>query len=154
MPLSVEEKNILRESDIIVIIGFPATGKTTLSIELQEELLPEHSLYSSDNYIDLGYEQSLYGMIKEIETDPNPKKIIEGVQGYRFLRKMAQKGGKVDAVITVHCDAAERARRYQARNKGNLPESFDRNLRTVFSDYLTIMHSNGQPLPRFINITT
>jgi dephospho-CoA kinase len=155
MSLTLEVKNLLRESNIIVIIGFPATGKTTLATMLQDEVLPDHSLISSDDYIDLGYKQSLYGMLRDIERDTNPKKIIEGVQCYRLLRKAAQTGViKIDTVITVHCDDEERLNRYKARHKKTYPEAFDKNLRTVYTEYLSLMHTSGQRLPRFINITT
>lgn len=153
--LRQEDRDYLKGCKVVVVIGLPASGKTTIALQLHEDVLSGHSLYQTDDYIDFGYEQSLYAMLKEMEYDKNPLKLVEGVQGFRFLRKNVEtQMYKVDAVVIVDCKPKERARRYAARGKGNLPISFDRNLETVFKDYLGKMHAGGHPLPRFININT
>jgi predicted AAA+ superfamily ATPase len=138
LSLSPEEEKTLKNSKIVVIIGLPASGKSYVAELLHENLLPNHSLYHTDDYIDYGYEQSLYALIKDMEYDTNELKIIEGVQGYRFLRKALETGKfKVDTVITVSADPVIRTHRYLARGKGNLPASFEKNLTTIWQDYLT-----------------
>jgi dephospho-CoA kinase len=155
MAIRQEDVDYLKGCKVVVIIGLPASGKTSVALQLHEDVLHEHTLYQTDDYIDFGYEQSLYAMLKEMEYDKNPRKIVEGVQGFRFLRKNAEtQAYKVDAVVIVDCKPEERAKRYAARGKGNLPSSFDRNLETVFKGYLDKMHAAGHPLPRFINVNT
>jgi len=155
MPLTLEEKEFLKSCKVVVVIGLPASGKTTVASALQEEILTGHSFYQSDDFIDHGYEQSLYAMIRVMDNDPNPLKLVEGVQGFRFLRKNADtKAYKINAVIIVDCSPEERAKRYAARGKGNLPSSFDRNLETVFKGYMSKVLASGDPLPRFINVNT
>lgn len=153
--INQEEHDFLQGCEVVVVIGMPASGKTTVAAWLQDVPLMGHSLFSSDDYIDHGYEQSLYAMIRAMKDDTNKKQIVEGVQGFRFLRKNAEtKEFKVDAVIMVHCGPAERARRYEARGKGQLPTPFERNLQTVFGGYMAKMKDSGQDLPRFIDVTT
>lgn len=150
-----EDAEFLTTAKVVVVIGLPGSGKTTVAQDLHGHILSEHSLYQTDDYIDFGYEQSLYAMLKEMQYDKNPLKLIEGVQGFRFLRKNVEtQAYKVDAVVIVDCSPEERAKRYAQRGKGNLPTSFDRNLETVFKSYLNNMHAAGQEPPRFINITT
>lgn len=155
MEIRQEDVDFLKGCKVVVVIGLPASGKTTVALHLHEDVLPGHTLYQTDDYIDFGYEQSLYAMLKEMEYDKNPLKLVEGVQGFRFLRKNVETMTyKVDAVVIVDCKPEERAKRYAARGKGNLPSSFDRNLETVFKDYLGKLQAAGLPLPRFINVNT
>lgn len=157
MFFSVENLKVLEKSKIVVVIGLAASGKTTVADYLQEHFLQEHSLYHTDDYIDYGYEQSLYKMIDDLAADPNPLKIIEGVQGYRFLRKNAElRQFQVDTVVIVETPGDKRAKRYADRGKGNLPASFDRNLQTVFTDYWKKQAEAHLivPSPNFIRINT
>lgn len=151
--LTDSDVRALSGARVVVVIGLSAAGKTTVTEEISE-ILSEHSVYHTDDYIDYGYEQSLYVLMKDLNGDPNPLKIVEGVQGFRFLRKNAQTGMfPVDAVVIVDCPHEERARRYAARRK-EIPQSFDRNLETVFKGYLEEMKKAGQALPVFINVHT
>jgi hypothetical protein len=158
MSLSIinqEEHDFLQQCEVIVVIGLPATGKSFTADWIQEVPCRGHSLFSSDDYIDFGYEESLYAMIRTMENDPNPRKIVEGVQGFRFLRKnVSTKAFKVDAIVITECSPETRAKRYAARDKGQIPTGFDRNLETVFKDYLAKMAASGQELPRIINVKT
>jgi len=76
--IDIEEKNLL-------IIGCPASGKTYLS----KKFKTSHKLIHTDNYLNYGYEQSVYKIIDDIKNS-NKKTIVEGVQGYRLLRKGVQ----------------------------------------------------------------
>jgi uridine kinase len=130
-----EQIEKLKASTLIVVIGLPAAGKSTVALELAE-LLPAHDLYSTDDYIDFGYEQSLYALMKDMSYNTNPRKIVEGVQGYRFLRKTLERDIVVDAIVEVQASDQARAERYLARGKGKQPSSgFERNLATVLKDY-------------------
>lgn len=151
--LTTDDIAALKDARVIVIIGLSASGKTTVADELADAF-PEHNLFHTDDYLDYGYEKSLYVMIGEITGANNPFFIVEGVQGYRFLRKMAQlKTFPIDAVVIVDCPHETRLKRYKARGK-EIAQSFDRNLDTVFRSYLDEMRKTGQALPTFVNIHT
>lgn len=151
--LSPLDEAYLKDCKIVVVVGLTASGKTMVASKLHEGLLAGHSLYHTDDYIDYGYKESLYAMIKDIGYDANPKKLIEGVQGYRYLRKTLESGQEVDAVVVVSCDSDERQRRYYDRGKGALSAGFDKNLTTVLSDYLAGI-AGKEKKPRIIQIMT
>lgn len=72
----------------VVIIGPPASGKTYLS-ELLAKDNPGHELIHTDDYIKYGYEEALYQLLNDIKQIDRPL-IIEGILGYRLLRKGVQ----------------------------------------------------------------
>jgi len=110
-----------------VIIGHPDTGKTYLTDELAAQY-PDHKVYHTDDYQKHGWDQSLYVMMRDIETDGAKKIIVEGVQGYRLLRKWAQEGkpGADLIIITERMPRPDQARASQYTGVG---------LQTVWRDY-------------------
>jgi hypothetical protein len=70
----------------VLIIGCPASGKTYVSDLLADD---QHILIHTDDYIGYGYHDSMYkcleDIVKIIKSDK--KTIVEGIQGYRLLRK-------------------------------------------------------------------
>lgn len=71
----------------VLIIGCPASGKSTIANMLLERN-QEHTLVRTDDYMHHGYEQSLYVMIEDVKLHlDNTATIIEGILGYRLLRK-------------------------------------------------------------------
>jgi dephospho-CoA kinase len=154
--LSPVDEDILRKARRVVIIGMPCSGKTFVADFLQAEVLVDHALYHTDDYKDYGYEKSLYVLMDELIAEPSGKQIIEGVQGYRLLRKMYQEYGIMsppDVVIVVEADPLVRMKRYEARGKGNLPDSFDKNLTTVFRGFMDLLQKSPTK-PHFITIRT
>jgi len=143
---------LILEANIIVVIGLPASGKTTTTAIL-EKWLENHSVYHTDDYIDHGYKESLYVMMKDIPADPNPKKIIEGVQCYRFLRKNQELANlPIDLIIICECNDLERSERYFKRTGNAINEAFDKNLKTVWKDYINGLAASSLPAPRMITI--
>lgn len=69
----------------ILIIGAPASGKTYITKEIAE-FLPNHKVIHTDDYMHHGFEQSLYSLMDDLKTIQEPT-IIEGIGGYRLLRK-------------------------------------------------------------------
>jgi adenylate kinase family enzyme len=66
----------------VLIIGTPASGKTWLSNKLSKE----HRVIHTDDYMKYGFKDSLYKLIEDLRNISTPV-IVEGVQGYRLLRK-------------------------------------------------------------------
>lgn len=142
--------NILTDRDkIVVIVGLPATGKTTLAKKLQEAH-DKYSLYHTDDYIEHGFKESLYVMMRDIEADKNRYKIIEGVQAYRLLRKgLELKTFFADCVIICSADYQTRLRRYKERGEDKDFTTFDKTLNKIWSDYISDPEINNV---RFINL--
>lgn len=70
----------------IVIIGYPRSGKSKYLRGIHTE---GFKVVKTEDYIDLPYKDQLYYIIDEVEGEENW--IIEGIQGFRFLRKYAEK---------------------------------------------------------------
>ena len=84
----------------ILIIGPPAGGKTFLSNKFKE--LHDFTIIHTDDYRDLGFKESLYGLIEDIKKHDFKNLIIEGILGYRLLRKGIQLDCyKPDIVIEI-----------------------------------------------------
>ena len=67
----------------ILIIGCPASGKTFMSALFNSN---EHQIFHTDDYIKYGYVESMYQCLNDVlKCEKNT--IVEGVQGYRMLRK-------------------------------------------------------------------
>jgi dephospho-CoA kinase len=124
---------INENENTIVIVGLPASGKTTVADQLAKEF-PEYTVFHSDDYMAYGYTESMYELMKDVQSDPNPKKIIEGVQAYRLLRKGVELNNfHADLVITVQTDEVTRLKRYESRPGNKLPRAgFDNNLAKVW----------------------
>lgn len=75
--------------NVVIVVGAPDSGKTHLSQEL-EIAYPDHKVYHTDDYIPHGFEQGLYELMKDIERDSPKKMIVEGILGFRLLRKWEQ----------------------------------------------------------------
>lgn len=100
----------------IVIIGYPASGKSTLANQLEAKY-PEYRIYRDIDFIKNGYVNGLYDLRKKIIEEAKEKVIIEGVMGYRFLRKGVQMGDfQADLIIHVKCSEKKRELRYKKRD--------------------------------------
>ncbi len=73
----------------IVVIGLPASGKTYVSNYIHRNLAPLHTILHTDNYMRFGYDYSLYKILDDLKDLPKSV-IVEGIQGYRLLRKGAK----------------------------------------------------------------
>lgn len=141
----------------IVIIGLTASGKTHLCDELTQTFCQDHTVFHSDDYIEHGFEQSLYMMISDVKNDANPKHIIEGVQGYRYLRKALQNQDSIlypDLVIIVECEPELRLQRYNARGEAKKDYSgFDKTLTKIWNDYIDALQYADRR-PRIMNFNS
>ncbi len=73
--LDITSKNVL-------VIGIPASGKTYLTNSFETD----HKKIHLDEYRRFGYKQSIYHALNHLKQ-VKEFTIIEGVQGYRLLRK-------------------------------------------------------------------
>lgn len=106
---------ILPTHKVICIHGKSACGKTTLA-KLLAAKYPQYSIFHTDDYIKHGFKNALYVMMADMSEDPNPFKIIEGVQVPRLLRKWQEKGmAGADLILHVFCEEQTRVQRYYER---------------------------------------
>ena len=130
------EKIELPKKGNVVIIGYAATGKTTFSNTLQFD----GSLYHTDDYLKYGSVESLYVLMEDLKKNSNQLKVIEGIGGYRLLRKGLQLGN-FQADLIIECQAANEIRydRIKARSK-NIQATFnmDKACEKIWADYLLL----------------
>lgn len=103
----------LTPTTTVVIIGPPGSGKTTVGTLLAEK--SELPLYSTDKYLGYGHLKALYWIMQEIG---DVGWIVEGMIGYRLLRKRKQLGMPApDIVIQLDADDADIREAYRQRQK-------------------------------------
>lgn len=137
----------------IVIIGFPASGKTWLSNKLASKLnLP---VYHSDDYLHYGFEDSMYIMQEDIESNNHDAHIVEGIAAYRLLRKAAQGVFDYDPDLIIMVNRAEDVRRSVYENERNKPfrsiAGMQKTLDKILGEYLAIRKVQV-PIINFSNI--
>lgn len=128
----------------ILIIGCPGSGKTYLS----DQFKTNHRIIHTDDYIKYGYEQSLYKIIEDINSiDCNT--IIEGIQGYRLLRKGVELNCYYpDIVIRLIITEDEMIKTYyKERNNKNIEYVFRmcKANNKILEDYFTYSN-NKKPI--------
>lgn len=129
----------------ILVIGYPAVGKTTFA-KKYIGYLPKHTLIDTDDYIPYGQEQSLYVLIEDLKKIQTPV-LIEGVLGYRLLRKGVQLDCYYPDVVfelTAPWSHIEKIYQTERENK-KIPnlKSFIKSLDTVLKQYQEL--SNSKP---------
>ena len=126
--IDIRDKNIL-------IIGEPASGKTWLCEQIEDA---GHLTIHTDSYKDFGYERSLYELMRDI-TDYQQPTMIEGILGYRLLRK-GQELGIYKADIVIICETtpekqAEIYMRERDQSKIKYMPSLKKGLKTIFNEF-------------------
>ena len=103
----------LHDTSKVVVIGPPGSGKSYVGLLLAESSgLP---LYCTDEYLHDGHVTALYHVMKAIGDEGW---IVEGMIGYRLLRKRAQlKMPPPDIVIELEASDEQIIQAYRERNK-------------------------------------
>jgi dephospho-CoA kinase len=133
----------------IVIIGYAATGKTTLTDSLK---VANAQVWHTDDLINqFDFEEALYQLMPQIAKSTAKLKIIEGIQGYRLLRKGLQlKTFYADVVIVCQCKKEIRAERIAKRGKHvNRTFSLDKVCDKFWADYVDLLNK-GKKKPLII----
>lgn len=139
--LNIKDKNVL-------IIGHAGTGKTNFVQNIMASYvnLSNHKIIHSDDFISYGFEQSLYVLMEAISKEKS-KTIVEGVQGYRLLRKGAELGTyKPDLIIIIKSTKTNEVYKKRGKNIEKM-ESFNKSLDKIYHDYLKI---NNKPVETII----
>lgn len=135
----------------VLIIGCPASGKTYISNLLGKDN-PGHTLIHTDDYIKHGYEEALYVLLDDLKEIHNPA-IIEGVLGYRLLRK----GVELDCYypdIVIELDISEAlmfktySKERREKQISNL-RGFNKSHQTILDKYKRMI--NKKP-PKWIHV--
>lgn len=154
----IYKKLPLKKSDkVVVIIGSSATGKTFIA-DLLKKKYSDFKLYHTDDYMEHGFKEALYKLRDDLAYDISPRKMIEGVQGVRLLRKGLELNDFFADVIII-CDATmkKRVNRYAKRGEAHKIDKlagFDKMLGKIFKDYLDALPSHPCKKPRILTITT
>lgn len=133
----------------VLIIGCPASGKTYLSNIIKTD----HKLIHTDDYMMHGYQASIYIILQEIQNIKEST-IIEGVQGYRLLRKGAEFNKYYpDIVIELLISEEKMIERYKERPAKKMDyKSFMKANDTILKEYRDIMRSQNRPIPQWYKI--
>lgn len=137
----------------IVILGLPASGKTWLANKLASKLnLP---VYHSDDYLDQGFENSMYVMYEDVDKNASDAHIVEGIAAYRLLRKSEQGFINYTPDLIIIVNRAEDVRRSVYENERNKPfrsiAGMQKTLDKILGEYLAI-RKNKVPIINFNNV--
>jgi hypothetical protein len=134
----------------VLVIGHPATGKTTLAKALAERTgLP---LFHGDDFLEPNAVEGMYLLLERLVSENRPY-IVEGVAGYRLLRKGVERGCFYPDVVIELTAPFEQIERVYAQERTatkvkNLP-AFIKGLDTVLREYRAM--ENGKK-PEWITV--
>lgn len=138
----------------VLIIGCPASGKTYLSNQLKLQHQDTHKFFHTDDYMKYGYKESLYALIEDVsKIQSHTKTIIEGVQGYRLLRKGVELNCYYpDIVIELSVSEEIMLKTYRSERAGKKVESiysFNKMHDRILNDYFAM---NNPRKPKWLKI--
>lgn len=137
LKMELNDKNVL-------IIGCPASGKTYLS----KLFNTSHKVIHTDDYIHFGYVDAMYAVLDDIVSCED-KTIVEGVQGYRLLRKGIQLDcyypDLVVQMVITEKKMLDVYRKERDKEKAKYLAGFNKMHEKILKDYL-VMQNARQPI--------
>lgn len=138
----------------ILIIGCPASGKTFFANKLKEESSDDVRVFHTDDYMYHGYKDSLYVLLEDLKKiKPPTNSIIEGVQGYRLLRKGVELDCYYpDIVVELSVSEERMLKTYREERQGKSIDSlyaFNKAHNKVLNDYFAMPNHRK---PKWIKI--
>lgn len=124
------------------VIGLPAAGKTTFVKKLNTK---GYSIYHTDDYKHYGWNEAIKEITKDIVSDDNPNKVIEGVLAFRLLRYGCSTRQVVpDHIILVECNVRVRIERYadDPEREGKDATKMDKRLISDWEEYVEEFHNS------------
>ena len=139
LSMDISGKNVL-------IMGCPASGKTWLSNKLKRD---SHRLIHTDDYLKQGYEMGMYGALNSAVCSDKPT-IVEGIHGYRMLRKGAEYSNYYPDIVIEMKASEERVRltyiHERNPNKIKFLQQFNESHNKILKEYRGIIPDNLKPI--------
>lgn len=130
----------------VLIIGCPASGKTWLSKKIYK---PTHNLIHTDKTIGSGYFMGCYDALTAVQFSEKPT-IVEGVLGYRMLRKGAEYASYYpDIVIHLSIPESKMIETYKNErdaNKIKYLKQFNETHDKILKEYFGMQNPDFKPL--------
>ena len=138
LKLDIKDKNVL-------IIGCPASGKTWVSAQLD---CSGHRVIHTDKYVVSGYEMGMYAALNDTVGSEIPT-IVEGIHGYRMLRKGAEYGNYYPDIV-IEMKVSEHRMLSTYRNERNPDkikylQQFNASHGKILNDYRKIIPEHLKP---------
>lgn len=138
LELDITDKNVL-------IIGCPASGKTWLAGQMGTG---SHRVIHTDKYMGNGYEMGMYAALNDAVGSEIPT-IVEGIHGYRMLRKGAEYGNYYpDIVIEMKVSEQRMLSTYRNErnpNKIKYLKQFNATHEKILNDYRKMIPDRLKP---------
>lgn len=142
----------------VVVVGLPATGKTHFmnNTIFPSDGGPQFNFFRTDDYMRYPFDEALYVMIKDLKRPLalGKRVCVEGVQGYRLLRKIWQQNWRDKPDLIIHLTATQDARRERLNKRGSDYRAtfrMDAMLMKIWKDYEAIAK---QPTTIFYDTST
>lgn len=122
----------------VVIIGYPCAGKSYLVDKIESK---SHTIIRTDDYIHYGFKASLYKIMEDIDSI-NGNWIVEGVMGYRLIRKLDELIKPCPNIVIEVVTSEDNLRKEYKNREVDIEKqlSFRKSLDTTIMKY----HSNKQ----------
>jgi len=130
----------------ILIIGCPASGKSWLAKKIYK---PTHEIIHTDKFSEDGYHLGMYGALTAYQF-AKKKTIIEGIHGYRMLRKGVEYANYLpDIVINLSITEKRMLEVYEKERdveKVKYLKQFNNSHKKILSDYFDNQLEDSKPL--------
>ena len=147
--------NICNQSNQIVIIGPPVSGKSSIAAFLANNL--PHALVSTDHYLVSRNQEEALTKILEDVSKYNKQLIIEGTLGFVLLRKGLQSNSYIpDLIIKLKCDEKSITHLYNKfrdPKKLNYVNGYIQGVNKVWNEYIEL-HKQYHAKTKCIEINT